>query len=98
MRTDARTTQPSEMHPTQWDKVKALFHAAVEQPAEQRSAILDVAVRDDAGLRASVDALLDSYAATDDFMEMPAAALYAGGRTRSRGPCARPSRRRRATQ
>ena len=44
----------------QWPRVKALFQAAVERPAEERDAFLAAATGDDAALRHEVESLLAS--------------------------------------
>ncbi len=51
------------MTPDRWRQIQALFHEALAQPAEQRSAFLDDACAGDADLYAQVHALL---AADDD--------------------------------
>jgi hypothetical protein len=43
-----------------WPRVKALFQAAVERPAEERDAFLAAATGDDAALRREVESLLAS--------------------------------------
>ena len=43
-----------------WPRVKALFQAAVERPAEERDAFLAAATGDDAALRREVESLLTS--------------------------------------
>jgi hypothetical protein len=43
-----------------WPRVKALFQAAVERPADERDAFLTAATGDDAALRRDVESLLES--------------------------------------
>jgi hypothetical protein len=43
-----------------WLRVKALFQAAVERPAEERDAFLAAATGDDVALRREVESLLSS--------------------------------------
>jgi non-specific serine/threonine protein kinase/serine/threonine-protein kinase len=52
------------MQPEHWARVKALFEAALEQPAETREALLDEACAGDAALRREVESLL-AYADAD---------------------------------
>jgi tetratricopeptide (TPR) repeat protein len=58
-----------------WDKVKALFNAALDQPASERGAFVAHAAAGDASLREAVESLLASHDDDDDFLETPAAAL-----------------------
>jgi non-specific serine/threonine protein kinase/serine/threonine-protein kinase len=55
-----------------WQRVKEVFAGALERP--DRSAYLERACRDDPELRSEVDSLLAAHAATDGFIEKPAAA------------------------
>ena len=60
------------MEQERWRKVEALFQAALEQPAAERTAFLDQACSGDAALRQEVESLLE--AATDTrFLESPPA-------------------------
>ena len=52
-----------------WPRVKALFQAAVERPADERDAFLAAATGDDAALRREVESLLRSDAAGISFLE-----------------------------
>jgi serine/threonine protein kinase/Tol biopolymer transport system component len=61
-----------EMTPERWGKIKALFEAALEQPAEQRLHFLDEC-ESDKELRAEVVHLLLDFDRVGRFMEEPAA-------------------------
>ena len=52
-----------------WPRVKALFQAAVERPAEERDAFLAAATGDDAALRRDVESLLTSDTADVSFLD-----------------------------
>ena len=52
-----------------WQRVKALFHAAVERPVEERHTFLVTAAGDDDELRREVEALLTSDAAGSSFLD-----------------------------
>ena len=52
-----------------WQRVKALFQAAIEQPPEDRGAFLASATGDDADLRREVESLLASDARDVGFLE-----------------------------
>ena len=52
-----------------WPRVKALFQAAVERPAEERDAFLAAATGDDAALRREVESLLASDASNVSFLD-----------------------------
>ncbi len=64
------------MEPAEWARVKALFLAALDQPEAERRAYLTRASGADRALHEMVESLLESHAATDEFMETPAAALH----------------------
>ena len=52
-----------------WPRVKALFQAAVERPAEERDAFLAAATGDDEALRREVESLLTSDASDVSFLD-----------------------------
>ena len=52
-----------------WPRVKALFQAAVERPAEERDAFLAAATGDDAALRREVESLLASDTSDVSFLD-----------------------------
>jgi hypothetical protein len=52
-----------------WPRVKALFQATVERPAEERDAFLAAATGDDAVLRREVESLLASDTADVSFLD-----------------------------
>ncbi len=57
------------MTPDRWQRVKALFQAALEQPIEQRGAFLAAQTGDDDSLRREVESLLTSDAAGLGFLD-----------------------------
>ena len=52
-----------------WPRVKALFQAAVERPADERDAFLAAATGDDAALRREVESLLASDTADGSVLD-----------------------------
>ena len=52
-----------------WPRVKALFQAAVERPAEERDAFLAAATGDDEALRREVESLLTSDTSDVSFLD-----------------------------
>jgi tetratricopeptide (TPR) repeat protein len=62
-----------------WSRVKAVFLAALEEAAEDRSAFLDRACEGSEELRREVESLLASDESAGSFCETPAAALLADG-------------------
>jgi len=58
-----------------WPRIKALLAEALARDGEERSAFVAEACGSDAVLRQRVDALLASHAATETFLETPAAAI-----------------------
>ena len=57
------------MTDARWLRVKALFQAAVERPAEERDAFLATAAGDDAALRREVESLLASDGSEVSFLD-----------------------------
>ena len=51
-----------------WQRAKQIFLDAAEQPLEKRESFLSAACGDDDGLRAGVDALLESEQQADQFL------------------------------
>jgi eukaryotic-like serine/threonine-protein kinase len=60
-----------------WERVRALFHAALEQPADARVAFLSSSCEGDEGIRREVESLLAAHGASDGFLESPAVDLGA---------------------
>jgi Tol biopolymer transport system component len=60
-----------------WERIRALFHAALEQPADARVAFLSSASEGDESLRREVESLLAAHGASDGFLESPAVDLDA---------------------
>ena len=52
-----------------WQRVKALFQAAVERPIEERDDFLAAATGDDEALRREVESLLTSDTSDDGFLD-----------------------------
>lgn len=65
------------MDAERWQRVNALFHAALERAPAERDAFLDEVCAGDPALRAEVTSLVASHR-PDDFLEVPAAALDQG--------------------
>ncbi|MCC6245863.1 MAG: protein kinase [Gemmatimonadaceae bacterium] len=65
------------MSTSTWDREKALFLEALDQPDADRTAWVEQRTRDDAALRDAVLSLLAAHEPSDDFLEVPAAALSA---------------------
>jgi serine/threonine protein kinase len=61
------------MTPERWQRVKELFHDALERPADERAAFLAEICGDDAEARAALERLVDAHAAAGNFLETPAA-------------------------
>jgi len=62
------------MTPDRWQRVKELFHDALERPADERDAFLAESCGDDAEARAALERLLSAHTRAGDFLETPAAA------------------------
>ncbi|MBS1850282.1 MAG: protein kinase [Acidobacteria bacterium] len=60
------------MNPQQWAQVKEAFQAALELPAEQRSAYLDGFCTAEPALRGEVESLLRHYQEADGMLDTPA--------------------------
>jgi serine/threonine protein kinase len=60
-----------------WERIRALFHATIEQPAEARVAFLSSASDGDEDIRREVESLLAAHGASDGFLESPAVDLDA---------------------
>ena len=61
-----------------WERIRALFHAALEQPADARTAFVASACEGNEALRREVESLLDAHRAADRFLERPAISFDAG--------------------
>ncbi len=70
------TDEQPHMTPERWQRIDALFHAALQRPADERAAFLSDACADDDALRREVESLLSESDASA-FLETPAAALAA---------------------
>ncbi len=62
-----------------WERIRAVFHAALEQPADARAEFLSTACEGDESIRREVESLLAAHGASDGFLESPAVDLDAGG-------------------
>ena len=60
------------MTPERWQRVKELFHGALERSADERPAFLAEACGDDVEARAALERLLDAHAQAERFLETPA--------------------------
>ena len=65
------------MNPDRWRDVNALFHDALELPADERAALLDRTASRDPELAAEVRSLLARHDTTRGFLETPAWAVAA---------------------
>ncbi len=63
------------MKPERWQRITAVFHAALERPPAERDAFLDEACAGDPAVREEVATLVARHDASGDFLETPAAAL-----------------------
>src|SRR5690349_16361429 len=77
---DANSSQPER-----WQRVKALFLDALEQPLSDRSAFVARVTSGDPDLRRELESLLGSDEAAASFVEVPAAALLASNGRESAG-------------
>jgi eukaryotic-like serine/threonine-protein kinase len=66
-----------------WERIRALFHSALEQPPDARVAFLSSACDGDESIRREVESLLAAHGASDGFLESPAVDLDADGAARS---------------
>lgn len=71
------------MTPERWQQIKALLEEALERAPPERDAFLNEACAGDFSLRAEVEALLDSYARSGDFIESPAYEVLADSLTQT---------------
>jgi serine/threonine-protein kinase len=60
------------MTPERWQRVKQLFHSALERPAGERADFVTEACGHDAEARAALDRLLDAHGQAEGFLETPA--------------------------
>jgi serine/threonine-protein kinase len=65
------------MTPERWQKITAIFEAALQRDAGARSAYVNEACGDDRELRSEVEAMLASHDQASRFIEEPAAAVAA---------------------
>jgi tetratricopeptide (TPR) repeat protein len=65
------------MKPERWQRIKALFSAALEVPESERAAMLALEANGDASLVEEVVSLLASHEAPGDFLESPAPEMSA---------------------
>jgi serine/threonine protein kinase/Tol biopolymer transport system component len=64
--------------PRRWQQIERLFHDALERPLEERAAFLDRSCAGDESLRREVNALLDSPATANRFLDRDALEVAAG--------------------
>src|SRR5438445_5270872 len=67
-----RLKEMTEIKPERWKKIEALYHAALEQPAESRAGFLRSACGDDEDLYHEVESLLELQSKAENFIEQPA--------------------------
>ena len=60
------------MNPERWERLKPLFHGALEQPPATRAEWLRGACPDDERLRHEAQALIDAHETVGDFLQSPA--------------------------
>src|SRR5215813_2739265 len=74
IRVNRRTSvsRPSTMTPERWQKVKEIFHAALDKPAAERMAFVAKKCDGDAELRQQVESLLASSEKDGSFIDSPA--------------------------
>jgi Tol biopolymer transport system component len=66
------------VNPRRWQQIERLFHGALERPVEERAAFLDQSCAGDESLRREVNALLDSPATANRFLDRDALEVAAG--------------------
>jgi eukaryotic-like serine/threonine-protein kinase len=66
------------MTPERWQKVKEIFHSALEHEPDQRSAFLSSVCNDDDALRKEVESLIASHEKDGSFISLPAYEAAAG--------------------
>ncbi len=71
------------MTPQRWQQIKTLLQAALDRDPSEREAFLDDVCAGDPGLRAEVEALIDSHAHSGDFIESPAYEVLADSLTQT---------------
>jgi serine/threonine protein kinase len=64
--------------PRRWQQIERLFHDALDRPVEERAAFLDRSCAGDESLRREVNALLDSPASANRFLDRGALEVAAG--------------------
>jgi serine/threonine protein kinase/Tol biopolymer transport system component len=72
--------------PHRWQQIERLFHDALERPLEERGAFLERTCAGDASLRREVNALLDSPATANRFLDRDALEVAAGLVSVSKAP------------
>ncbi len=60
------------MSPDRWERARAIFQGALEQPDEERPAFLSAACQGDRAVRGEVESLIAAHAAAGMFLETPA--------------------------
>jgi serine/threonine protein kinase/tetratricopeptide (TPR) repeat protein len=66
------------MDPERWQRIKQIFHDALELEPEKRTAFLDQACAGEAKVRAEVSSLINAHLKDGDFLDIPAAGMAAG--------------------
>ena len=78
------------MSPQRFQRVREIYHAALDRPSDERSSFLEQACSGDAALQQEVQSLLKADAEAGTFM---ATAAEAGLDTQPAGPCGVPAYR-----
>ena len=63
------------MTPQQWARIRQIFESALDQPANERDAFIDVECAGDTALRAEVESLMANHDESGTFLNQPAADL-----------------------
>ena len=61
------------MNPERWQRIKELFHDAIERAPAERRAFLDAACAEDAQMRAEVESLVSAHERDGEFLDGAAA-------------------------
>jgi eukaryotic-like serine/threonine-protein kinase len=60
------------MSANEWERVRALFQSALEQPDERRAVFLSDACQGDESIQREIESLIAAHAAAVGFLEAPA--------------------------
>jgi len=85
-----RVVLPEILNPQHWERIKSLFNAALELPAEERAAFLAFCCEDEK-LRAEVEAILEHNQRAGSFLEESPVQRLVGDLTANPAPASFPS-------